>query len=247
MTPEAAYAAIDAALDDEATGSTLVTLSSDERERLHAYWLDRAKGELTTALAFEFMHDDLRVEDVPPSILELASSAVADEHRHVDYCLRWAKIVEPGRPAEPRLHGTRPYEFDGASAHDNRILRTVFGGCFCETVAVHVLRASHPHLRVESVRRLNQQHLREEVTHARLGWALVGWAGLSARDRSLIAAYVPEMKRLARALWLATNREGSEALHAHGYLSSAIVAEGCDEALEKVTMPGLEYCGITVR
>jgi hypothetical protein len=62
----------------------------------------------------------------------------------------------------------------------------------------------------------------------------------------MIAAYVPEMKRLARALWLTTERTASDALHAHGYLSSRLVAGACDEALEQVTLPGLEYCGIEV-
>ena len=92
--------------------------------------------------------------------------------------------------------------------------------------------------------RMNQQHLREEVGHARLGWALVGWPGLSQRDRSMIAAFVPEMTRLARSLWLTTPRPADEALDALGYLSSAVVTRGCDEAIERVTLPGLEACAI---
>jgi hypothetical protein len=48
----------------------------------------------------------------------------------------------------------------------------------------------------------------------------------------------------AGALWRSTERTASDALHAHGYLSSVIVAGACDEALEQVIVPGLDYCGI---
>lgn len=244
MTSAAAYSAIEAEFGSNATLAALGALSEDQKSRLHEYWIDRARGELTTALAFEFMLDDLTQEGVPPKLLELARSAIADEHRHVDYCLRWARLVDRSRPAEPRLSGTRPFAFDGASDHDNRLLRTVFGGCFTETVAVHVLRESHAHITDECARRLNQQHLREEVGHARLGWALVGWPGLPERDRSMIAAYVPEMTSLARSLWLTTPRPADGALHALGYLSSTIVATACDDAIEQVTLPGLRACSI---
>jgi len=240
MTPEEAYAAIDVELDAPPTRAAVDALSPDQKHALHTYWIDRASGELTTALAFEFMLEDLQQEEVPRSVWELARNAIAGEHRHVDYCLKWARLVDECRPAGARLGGTRPHEFEGASAHDNRLLRTVFGGCFSETIAVHVLRASHLRITVESARRLNQQHLREEMLHARLGWALVGWPGLTARDRGMIASHVPAMVRLARDLWLSTPRQGDTATDGLGYLSTELVSAACDEALNGVTLPGLD-------
>jgi len=105
---------------------------------------------------------------------------------------------------------------------------------------VHVLDGSHAALTLPSVRRLNHEHLREEVHHAQLGWALLGWAGLSARDRAMISAYVPELTRLVRMVWQSTRRPPDSELHGLGYLSSPIIDRACDEALEGVVLPGLE-------
>jgi len=240
MTKDAAFDAI--LLDFEAveTRDAVAALSAQQRVLLHDYWIDRARGELTTALTFEFMLADLEVEAAPAELLALARTAIADEHRHVDWCLRWANLIDPARPAHPELSGTSPLELDGASAHDNRLLRTVFGCCFSETVAIHVLTRSHGQITLPSVRRLNQEHMKEEVGHARLGWALVAWPGLSARDRSMLAAYVPEMLRLVRMVWQSTLRAPDAHLHELGFLSSAIIDPACDEAIEGVVLPGLE-------
>ncbi len=244
MSLPAVYRQIDRELEKPETRDALAGLSSAQRDKLHAYWVDRASGELTTALTFEFMLDDLHVEGAPAELTALAEKAISDEHRHVDYCQRWARLVDGERSVLPELTGTRPLELEGASAHDNRLLRTVFGCCFSETVAVHVLRASHQLITVPSARRLNQQHLSEEVGHSRLGWALLGWPGLGARDRSMLAGYVPEMTRLVRLVWQSTSRVGDPALHALGYLSSEVVGGAVDEAIDGVILPGLRELGV---
>lgn len=241
------YLDIERAFSAPDTRTRLSELTSEQRDCLHAYWLDRAEGELTTALTFEFMLDDLRQENAPAELLALAQKALEDEHRHVDWCLRWARAVDAERPAEARLGGTRPLAFDGASPRDNRLLRTVFGCCFSETVAVHVLRASHAHITLESVRRLNHEHLKEELPHARLGWALLGWSGIEWCDRDMIAEHVPEMARLTRMVWKTTPRPPDDALHALGYLSSEIIDPACEEALRDVVFPGLQHLGVASR
>jgi hypothetical protein len=244
MTADDAYSAIEAAFAERSTREATLRLTDDQRERLREYWLDRADGELTTALTFEFMRDDLRAEGAPPPLLVLAETAILDEHRHVDWCLNWARHLGKGEPVRARLGGTHPAVFDGASEHDNRWLRTVFGCCFSETVAVHVLTASQAAITLESVRRLNLQHLKEEVGHSRLGWGLLAWRGLSERDRGMIAAHIPEMLNLTRRVWLSTPRPADPNLHALGFLSTPLVGSACEEAIEQVILPGLEHHGV---
>src|SRR6187402_206470 len=165
------YAEIDTAFGHADTAGLAATLSDDRREELRRFWLGRASGELTTALSFEYMLADLQALDAPSALSSLAEHAIAEEHRHVDYCLRFARLLGD-ESAQADLGGTRPLVFEGAGDAENRLLRTVFGSCFSETVAVQVLLASQREIKLESVRRLNQQHVAEEVRHARLGWGL---------------------------------------------------------------------------
>jgi len=245
VTKDEAFSAIEREFGALETREAVAALTPEQRGLLHGYWIDRARGELTTALTFEFMLADLEQEAAPGVLLELARTAIADEHRHVDWCLRWATLVDPTLPAEPELSGTSPMELEGASAHDNRLLRTVFGCCFSETVALHVLKRSHACITLPSVRRLNHEHVKEELGHARLGWALLGWPDLPARDRQMLAAFVPEMTRVVRMLWQSTARPADARLHELGYLSSAIIDPACDEALEQVITPGLAKLGVS--
>src|SRR5262245_23046128 len=89
----------------------LALLSGAQRRELWQYWIDRADGELTTALAFEFVLDDLRAMSAPSELVEMAERAISDEHRHVDWCLRWARRVDDARAAQASFHGTRPGVF----------------------------------------------------------------------------------------------------------------------------------------
>lgn len=240
---EARYADVERAFGAPETAELALKLDEQQRQELRNFWLGRAHGELTTALSFEFMLEDLRALGAPRSLLELAESAIADEHRHVDWCLRFARLLSD-EPCHAELGGTRPVTFDGASEHDNRLLRSVFGGCFSETVAVQVLLASQAGLTLDSARRLNRQHVAEEVRHARLGWGLVAWPELGARDRSMLAAFVPAMTSLTRALWTAPDRAADPQLEALGYLSVQLIEGAMTQAFDEVILPGLEHNGI---
>jgi hypothetical protein len=240
---DARYAEIESAFGSPETAQLAAKLDERQREELRSFWLGRANGELTTALSFEFMLEDLQALSAPRPLLELAASAIADEHRHVDWCLRFARLLSD-EPCQAELGGTRAVAFDGASEHDNRLLRTVFGGCFSETVAVQVLLASQDCLTLESARRLNHQHLAEEVRHSRLGWGLLAWPELGARDRSMLAAFVPVMTALTRELWTGPNRAADQRLEALGYLSVPLIEGAMTQAFDEVILPGLEHNGI---
>lgn len=230
--------------DDDDTRRALAGLSAEQRACLAGFWRDRARGELTTALSFEFMLADLRAEAVPDPLLELAQRAIVDEHRHTDFCLEWARRIEPNANVEPELSGTRPLEFDGASARDNRLLRTVFGCCFSETVAVHVLTDSLRYAKLPSLRALNRLQLSDEVQHARLGWALLGWPGFAERERAMVRAHVPAMLTLLRSLWTSPAGSADERLLELGYLSPALVESAREAAVAEVILPGLDRLGI---
>ena len=244
MSGEQAYAEIETAFRAGETLAVPKMLSDERRAELRHFWCGRANGELTTALSFEYMLEDLQQLAAPPVLLQLAETAISDEHRHVDWCLRFAQLLGDGEPVSAELGGTRPLVFDGASDADNRLLRTIFGGCFSETVAVQVLLASQRQITLESARRLNRQHVAEEVRHSRLGWGLLGWQGLGPRERSMLAAFVPAMAKLTRQLWLGPQRDADPELHALGYLSRPLIESALEQAFEEVILPGLARNGV---
>jgi len=88
MTNVDAYAAIEREFSGASNAEAIARLDRAQRLVLHGYWTDRARGELTTALTFEFMLEDLLTEQAPAALVALAERAIADEHRHVDWCLR---------------------------------------------------------------------------------------------------------------------------------------------------------------
>lgn len=221
-------------------------LDDGRRSELHRYWTERANSELTTALAFEHVLDDLRALGAPRVLLDLTEAAIGEEHNHTDFCLAQARALAPEAAVQLEFHGTRPAEFAGASAEENRILRPVFAGCFSETVAVHVLSASQALIQDPQVRLHNRAHMAEEVRHARLGWAYLAWPGLSSRARAIISAYVPVMTDLLRELWCTTRRPDDAVLAAHGHLSSALVDAAVERALREVITPGLAELHISV-
>ncbi|HVY25498.1 MAG TPA: hypothetical protein VHB79_03065 [Polyangiaceae bacterium] len=241
-----AYALLEAAFASGDPLAEAARLAPEQRQALRSFWIARASGELTTALSFEFMLDDLRELQAPRVLLQLAERAVSEEHRHVDWCLRFARLLGEGEDARAELGGTSPLTFDGASDADNRVLRTVFGGCFSETVAVHVLRASQELLTEDATSRLNRQHLAEEIGHSRLGWGLLGWPGLGSQALALVAEYAPAMEALTRSLWLGPRRAHDHELEALGYLSRPLVTQALDQAFAEVIWPGLARCGVRV-
>ncbi len=246
MSSDRVYAEIEAAFQATETLAVPQRLSDERRAELRHFWCGRANGELTTALSFEYMLEDLRALAAPQVLLDLAETAISDEHRHVDWCLRFARLLGDGEPVHAELGGTRPLTFYGANDADNRLLRTIFGGCFSETVAVQVLLASQQAITLDSARRLNRQHVAEEVRHSRLGWGLLGWQGLGPRERSMLAAYVPAMSELTRGLWLGPQRAADPELHALGYLSRPLIERALEQAFDEVILPGLAKNGVAI-
>jgi len=72
MTSESAYLAVERDFSAPETRDAVRALSEPQRVKLHQYWLDRASGELTTALTFEFMQADLEQEGAPAELIALA-------------------------------------------------------------------------------------------------------------------------------------------------------------------------------
>ena len=219
----------------------MTSVDAFTRDHLAAHYLSRARGELTTSLAFGHIISDLNGQSGCMDLVRAAQSARADELRHVELCLDLARRFSDEPLPELAPRGTKPVTLVGASEQDMQVLRTVLGCCFGETIAVQWLSDARPLCQDEKARLENRVHLADEVKHSRLGWSYLG--SLSPKQKSLVAAYVPVMTALSLRLWTEPEALTPEGLETFGCPSDKATEASVRRALDEVILPGLQVCG----
>lgn len=192
----------------------------------------------------------MTVLGAPAPLRDLVDIAVADEHRHTQWCSQMAVRLGGVAGREPRVLGHRPLAFDGLTESENRVVRAIFAGCISETIALHVLRESQADLPRGAIFDVNRQHMAEEVGHARVGWAFLAWlaAGEAGQPswRPLLERTLPVLLELAGQSWRGGARDDLEGLRCVGFLAATHVEHGIQRALHEVIVPGFERFGIPV-
>ncbi|MEO8184146.1 MAG: hypothetical protein ABI895_35450, partial [Deltaproteobacteria bacterium] len=64
----------------------LLSMPPEQRERIGGLWLERARGELSTAAVFAHVARGVLAIDASPEVLSLSARAVGDEVRHARLC-----------------------------------------------------------------------------------------------------------------------------------------------------------------
>jgi hypothetical protein len=215
-------------------------LDAEARETLARYWFRRAEGEMTSFIGFQHVLADLRAEESPPAIVELAVRAVADERKHALFCREWAiRFGHPGGEIVPR--STAPLRFRGATEREQRLLRILLC-CFTETVGCFILRHVRRVVTLPELRRLNQQHLADELQHSRVGW---GHLSILPPDaRAMLRAWTPTVLSLLPEACCEGPEEQREELVPFGYFTPRLLRAAYDDALSQVILPGLVHCGL---
>jgi hypothetical protein len=212
-------------------------LDDEQRATLAAYWWRRAEGEMTSWVGFQHVLSDLRAEATPPAVLALAERAVEDEHKHALFCRDWAlRFGHPGGEVLPR--SVTPLQFRGASERENQLLRILLC-CFTETVGCFILRHVRRVVTEPELRRLNQQHLADELQHSRVGWGHL--STLSAGDRGLLRGWSTRVLALLPEACCEGPEEEREELVPFGYFTPRLLRAAYDEALSEVILPGLSH------
>jgi hypothetical protein len=216
-------------------------LSYEQCAILAAYWWRRAEGEMTSWVGFRHVLDDLRAEGSPAPILTLAERAVADEHKHALFCRDWAvRFGHQGGEVQPR--SLIPLQFRGAAERENRLLRILLC-CFTETVGCFILQHVRQVVTEPELRRLNQQHMADELQHSRVGWGHLSTLGGS--DRDFLRAWSPRVLALLPAACCEGPEQELEELVPFGYFTPHLLRAAYDEALNEVILPGLSHLEIS--
>jgi hypothetical protein len=221
--------------------ASIESLSEDERRIVGRVWLHRAESEITAALAFSDLARDLLVEPAAPTVRWLAVRAAADEMRHSEICRRIANryldanepLPEP-RPCEPARFGDCPESL-------NRVLRVVLHTCMSEALGSAALKRLLDEATSPTVRAALHELLRDEIDHARIGYAHLASGLVSRAYKEQVRRAIPTLIELLRRVWLT---EGSSAPPntpvGHGGLTPGGVAEVLDDSISNLILPGLD-------
>jgi hypothetical protein len=133
----------------------------------------------------------------------------------------------------------------GASDALRATLHVIGLCCFNETIAAEFVSRCLDASEAPSVRRASSTHLRDEIGHARVGWAHLASGVLDARDRRHVARWMPRLVRANGEAWLARVRTLPEhGVPGHGYPPVRDLEAGVREAMREIVVPGLGEAGI---
>jgi hypothetical protein len=226
-----------------ATDSTIQALGVQEREALGRRWLGRAANELTTSTTFAELYRGLVALEAPSELLATAADAVADELRHAEICHAVAERYADRVLRRSSVAATAPPRFAGCTAREARVLHVALHACLNEGVAAAYLGACLDEATSSLARSAIQALLKDEIHHARLGWAFL--ASVSASDRALVSAALPELLGEVTRLWLDEANFPAHLPQGHGCLSFSALQSCFADAIAELILPGFEHTGIS--
>jgi hypothetical protein len=213
---------------------------------LTAVWLVRERTEREARALFTALATDLGMLDADGALVGMARQAAADEGRHARRCralvARFGAPAAPPPPLPPRHRRLGPREL---TVERRALYASVAVSCVTETIATALLVELRSLARDAGVRATLHEVLRDEVDHARLGWAHLAAAGRTGAA-GWLAPHIPAMLRAALGGQLAAL--GAPAiepdLSGYGLLPHAEVFRVVRAVAADVLFPGLERFGV---
>jgi hypothetical protein len=207
-------------------------------------WAVRHGVETGASVRFAALSQGIRAAGAPANLVDLAARASTDEVRHAAHCadiLRARQAEVP--PPETRLLFFGPRDLP---PEQKLTYEVVAQSCISETESMATLvtlldAASDAHLRT-----VLQELARDEVQHARLGWAYLAWAR-NRFDLSFLSGFLPVMAATATGTDLF--EPGPPEADDAGLLRSGVVPKRDRgriylETLDSVVIPGFEEFGV---
>ncbi|MRG95482.1 ferritin-like domain-containing protein [Polyangium spumosum] len=216
------------------------------REAAALIWRSRARAELEASARFTRLAGDLAACDAVSPVVTMAREAAEDERRHAVQCV--ALVRELGGKAfelgpAPAACKVGP---SGLEPRERLLYEVVAMSCVTETLSAALLgelvaRAIDP-----LVRETMQSILRDEVDHARLGWAhLAAEHERGAPDvvgPSLPAMLAGTVSEELFASW--AEHPAAESLSGLGALDRAERRRIFRDTMSLVVFPGLRRFGV---
>lgn len=227
-----------------AEDATIAALAPARRRAIARHWLARAHGELSTAAVFTRVTQALLELGAEPPVLALAARGVGDEVRHARLCHALAQLYAGSALEFPTADGAEDVQFGDAPPRVNRVLLAVYHSCLNEGIATAYLQENLRRTCAPAARGVIRSLLRDDIEHARIGWAHLASARVTSDDRRHVAAALPTLLRIVSDAWLGPDVESDTDAPEHGCLPRSGRSVLVRAAIEDVILPGFEYVGI---
>ena len=228
--------------DDEA----IDRLAAASRQRLGGYWQGRAAAELRVAAAFADFAAKLRTTGTEPAVLELITASIENEQYHAELCERLASRYL-GRAIAPPAPG--PLRLPALPDVDDATRTALYAAGLCavnESIATVWLKHCLDRSTTPLAHAVNQVHLSDEISHARVGWAHLASAWVTRPQRVEIARRLVSMLRVNLAQWLASSTLTGGGVPDHGLPDPVEQREHILGAVRNVVIPGFDHVGVDV-
>lgn len=223
----------------------MIELDGDLRTRIARHWLHRSAAERGVSVAFTHLRPRLVATGVADPVLALVDKAIDDERRHADLCVRLASEYAGSDQPTPAPRFDALPDF-GTNDERLEVALIVTGMCCInESIACEWIRAAWQAANAEIAVVANREHLKDEINHARLGWAHLASEHVDGALKARIAERVPKMIDVNVAEWKKADEHlPPEGIREHGHLSRADNDAVIDAAVRDVVLPGFDLLGM---
>ncbi len=221
-------------------------LDERAREAIGLEWQRRAEVELSAATVSAQIARGLLLDHATYEVLELAARAVSDEVRHSRICREVAERYLGRAVPPPQSRAVDEPSFGDCPPALNRLLGLVLHSCINETLATVCLSEGMKAARSLTARAATHELLRDNLNHARIGWAHLASGYVDGKAKRHVGLALPALLRLARDSWLSEPRAAFDE-PAHCVLGNERFLELMRGALDEIVLPGFDHVGVDTR
>lgn len=223
------------------------SLDRSARVELGRIWAERARSELGAGSGFAQVLVGLYTVGARAEVIRLAGEAATQEVAHAESCRALAQLYL-GEPVEmPRSKRVSMPQHRGADDALRAHLHVIGLSCVNETVAADFVARCLDASEVDALHEATSRHLRDEIGHARVGWAHLGSGAIDATDRARLEPHVSRIVLANVSIWrqrLALLPE--RAPSGHGYPPRDALWRSAVGAFETLVLAGLAEAGFDV-
>ena len=210
-------------------------------------WRYREQIEQEAAYHFGRLNQQLRAIEAPNGLIAMAEQARDDEIEHARLCRQIVRRLQGGavfQPLQPRTNTDMgPPAGASLSVAQTALYCSLALACVTETLSAALLIEMRRLSDDKQIHATIQRILKDEIQHARIGWAHLAWEA-DRSDVRWVGECVPGMICAS----LRSEREGIKhfppAAEKFGVLSPQSSREIMTASFTEVVFPGLELHGI---